>query len=254
MSNALYPSLKGQVVLITGGASGIGAAMVEAFMRQGCQVAFVDIDRQAADQLCAHVEQKGLGLPLFVYADLSDMDAVGQAVHSVAQQLGGLHVLVNNAANDQRHSTAEVTPTLWQAMMQINLQQQFFAAQAAVVHMKVAGGVVVNMSSNCYLLSQMPSYPLYAIAKSGIVGLTRALACEFGHQGVRVNAVMPGWTMTSRQIEQWLTPEAKQQLLAEQCIQMCIQPEDIASTVLFLASADSRMITKQCLIVDGGRV
>lgn len=252
MSFANYPSLQNRTVLITGGAGGIGAAMVTHFCAQGSRVAFVDIDSAAAQQLINDIKHPA---PLFVHCDLRDITALKNAIAHLEKEIGDIEVLVNNAASDERCKTLELTEAGWQQSMALNLNHQFFAAQAVLPSMiKRRAGSIINLSSNCFLLAQGEDYPAYMTAKAAIVGLTRALAKEFGHYRIRVNSVSPGWVMTPRQIEKWLTPQAETDLLKTQSLKEKLKPDDIARVVLFLAADDSRMCTKMNVVVDAGLV
>ncbi|HZB90093.1 MAG TPA: SDR family oxidoreductase [Stellaceae bacterium] len=247
---ATYPSLVGKVALVTGGATGIGAAIVRAFAAQGTKVGFLDFDRAAGAALAA-----ALGpVAHFEPADLRDLDALPQAIARVAAALGPIDILVNNAARDDRHTIAEVTPAYWRERFASNLDHQFFAAQAVAAEMAKRGrGAIVNLGSASYLASH-DSFVAYKTAKSAVVGLTRALARELGERGIRVNSVVPGWIMTERQIEKWLTPAGEQELLRRQCLKRKLVPEDIARVVLFLASDEASAVTAQSWFVDGGSV
>ena len=249
---ARYPSLARRTVLVTGGASGIGAAIVEAFCQQGARVAFLDRDETAAAKL---LDQLGTGeAPLFLSCDLTDITALRQAIARAAAALGPVTVLVNNAARDDRHAIEAVTPEMWDGIMATNLRHQFFAAQAVMSGMEEAGGgAIVNLGSISWLVGQ-GGMPGYLSAKAAIAGLTRALARDLGPKNIRVNAVVPGWTMTERQLTLWLTPEAEKDLMARQCLKRRLMPRDIANMVLFLAADDSAMCTNQSYIVDGGWV
>ena len=249
---ARYPTLQQRTVLVTGGASGIGAAIVEAFCRQGSRVAFLDRDEKAAAALLGRLG-KGGDAPLFVSCDLTDIAALRQAVSTVAAALGPITVLVNNAARDDRHSIESVTPEMWDGIMANNLRHQFFAAQAVIDGMTAAGGgAIVNLGSISWMMGQ-GGMPGYLSAKAAITGLTRALARDLGVKNIRVNSVLPGWTMTERQLALWLTPDAEKDLMARQCLKRRLMPRDIANMVLFLAADDSSMCTSQSYIVDGGR-
>jgi NAD(P)-dependent dehydrogenase (short-subunit alcohol dehydrogenase family) len=248
---ARYPSLAQRTILVTGGASGIGAAIVEAFCEQGARVAFLDRDETAATAL---VKRLGAAAPLFLSCDLTDIAALRQAISRVAAERGPITVLVNNAARDDRHTIEEVTPEMWDNIMAVNLRHQFFAAQAVIDGMVASGGgSIVNLGSISWLVGQ-GGMPGYLSAKAAITGLTRALARDLGVSNIRVNSVLPGWTMTERQIALWLTPEAEKDLMASQCLKRKLMPRDIANMVLFLAADDSAMCTNQSYIVDGGWV
>lgn len=254
MSNAAqFPSLKNKCVVITGGASGIGATLVRAFAAQGARTAFLDIDEAAARQTEAGVRAAGFSSPMFVKTDLTDIAALGEAVAAIEKALGPVRVLVNNAARDDRQPLGEITADSWRRAMALNLDHVAFAAQAVRGGMaKAGGGSIVNLSSNTALMGTS-GMAAYVAAKAGIVGLTKALARELGPQYIRVNAVMPGWVMTERQRAMWAKPEYVAQTLREQCLATELTPEDMNGLVLFLASDDSRVITKQVFVADGGR-
>jgi len=243
-----YPSLADKVVLITGGGGGIGEALVEGFLAQGARVAF--FDRAVADSE-AVVARLG-GAPLFVEVDLADIEAIRSGVARVEAALGPIEVLVNNAGWDERHALEEVTPELWDQVQNVNLRPYFFTAQAVVPGMKAAGGgAIVNLGSTSWRLA-IGGMPGYTAAKAGIEGLTRSLARDLGPSGIRANVVLPGWVMTRRQKERWVTPEALAETLERQCLPVPLQPEDITPTVLFLASDQARAVTAQSWCVDGG--
>lgn len=248
----LYPDLKGACVFITGGGSGIGAAFTEAFLRQGARVAFVQ--RSDASAFCDAMARETGQRPLFIACDITDTPALQAAIAQAAAAHGTISTLVNNAANDKRHSTAEVTEAFWEWSMAINLKAAFFAAQAVLPGMQAAGGgSIINVSSISYMMGNS-GYPLYTTANSGINGLTRSLAREFGPDRVRVNALAPGWVLTQKQRDLWVTPEALAAHLARQCLQEPLVPADMVGGALFLASASSRMMTGQALVIDGGVV
>lgn len=251
---ATYPSLRGKRVFITGGATGIGAAMVEAFAQQGAVVGHIDLAEAAADELGRALAEQGLTNPWFRQVDVSDVTALQGAIRDFAAAAGGLDVLVNNVANDTRHDPLETTPERWRSLLAINLDCTFFASQAAIGLMRgQGGGSIVNFSSINALLgpAQMPAY---VAAKSGIVGLTKALARQYGADGIRVNSILPGWVVTQRQLDLWLTPEAEAEWMEQVALKDRIAPRDVANLALFLASDDSRMITNQDFVIDGGRV
>jgi NAD(P)-dependent dehydrogenase (short-subunit alcohol dehydrogenase family) len=251
---ASYPSLRGRAVLITGGATGIGESMVTHFAQQGSRVAFVDIDDEPARNLVETLAASGCPAPLYLHCDLTDVAALRSAVEQALGQFGGIDVLVNNAANDQRHTIEEVTPESFDASIAINLRPQFFTIQAVVPSMRRAGrGSIVNMSSISWMIPST-GVPLYIAAKSAVVGLTRTLAHELGPHNIRVNAVLPGAIATERQKRLWYTPEYNAEILASQALKRDILPEDVARLVLFLAADDSSAITNQSYIVDGGWV
>lgn len=245
---ARYPSLKDRVVLITGGATGIGEALVRNFARQGSRIAFFDIQDEAG-----HALANELGAD-YIHCDLTDVPALQAAVGQVLARHGTVDVLVNNAANDQRHKTEDVTPEYWERCMDLNLRSQFFTIQAVVPAMKAAGrGSIVNMSSISWMIPST-GLPVYIAAKAAIVGLTRTLARELGSAGIRVNAVAPGAIATEKQKRLIYTPEYKTEIMARQALKIEIAPDDVARLVLFLASDDSRAITNQSYVIDGGWV
>jgi NAD(P)-dependent dehydrogenase (short-subunit alcohol dehydrogenase family) len=251
---ARYPSLEGRAVLVTGGASGIGESIVIHFARQGSRVAFFDIQDEAARRLVEGLTAEGCAAPLYIHCDLTDVAALKSAVGQVLSNLGGVDVLVNNAANDQRHTVDEVTPDYWDRSMAVNLRPQFFMIQAVLPAMRKAGrGAIVNMSSISWMIPST-GVPLYIAAKAAIVGLTRTLAHEVGKDNIRVNAVLPGAIATERQKQLWYTPEYKAEIMESQALNRDILPEDVARLVLFLAADDSSAITNQSYIVDGGWV
>jgi galactose dehydrogenase len=249
---AIFPDLKGASVFITGGGSGIGAAVTEGFLRQGAKVAFVQ--RSDASAFCAQMEQATGNRPLFLRCDITDVTALRDAINAAATAHGPIKVLVNNAANDERHKTADVTEAYWDAAMAINLKCYFFAAQSVIPGMKAAGaGSIINFSSISYMMG-LGDYAAYTTANSGINGLTRSLAREFGGDRIRVNAVAPGWVLTERQRRLWVTPEGLAAHVAKQCLKDTMEPEDVVGGVLFLASDSSKMMTGQALVIDGGVV
>ena len=256
---ANYPSLAGRCVFITGGATGIGAAMVEAFARQRSQVAFVDLDSAAAERLCARLESETGTRPWFQPLDVTDVSALQNSIRRAVNDLGPLQALINNAANDRRHAPEDVTPESWRDCMAINLDATFFAAQVAAELMGAAsgeerkqGGSIINFSSINALLgpSNMPGY---VAAKAGIVGLSKALATDYGESDIRVNAILPGWVVTQRQLDTWLTPEAEADWMEQVSLKQRLLPQEVANLALFLAAEDSRMITGQSFTIDGGR-
>jgi NAD(P)-dependent dehydrogenase (short-subunit alcohol dehydrogenase family) len=250
-NGATYPSLIDRTVLITGGATGIGASLVEHFAAQGARVGFIDIDTQSATLLVSRLAD-ARNAPMFVAADLTDTTALIAAVDSVRRQLGPITVLINNAANDQRHSIAETTTESWDAAMAVNLKHQFFAAQAVVSDMRQAGGgSIVNFGSLSWML-KVGNLPVYATAKAAVVGLTRSLARDLGPFNIRVNTLAPGWVMTEKQIRLWLDDAGRAAIARGQCINQPLLPEHIARMALFLAADDSAMCTAQDFVVDGG--
>ena len=250
---AIYPDLEGKTVIVTGGASGIGASIVEAFARQGARVGFIDINAEAGTALTATLAQAGHHAH-FAACDLRDITALRLAIAAIREALGPISVLVNNAAHDQRHATEDVTPEYWDERMAVNLKHQFFAAQAVLPDMKTLGlGAIINFGSTSWMVGQ-GGMAAYTAAKSAVLGLTRSLARDFGKFNIRVNAIAPGWIMTERQIALWLTPEGEAELMARQCLKRQLVPADIARFTVFLASEEAGACTNQHYVVDGGWV
>jgi NAD(P)-dependent dehydrogenase (short-subunit alcohol dehydrogenase family) len=246
---ARYPDLAGKGVLVTGGATGIGADVVRAFAAQGARVVFLDIQDEAAGALAAELPANP---PVYLHADLADQEALSAAMREAGTRLGAIGVLVNNAADDSRVPVEDVTGGFWDQQMAVNLKAQFFAAQAALPFMKSAGGAVINLSSIAWRFGP-DQMAVYASAKAGVHGMTRALARAFGPYGIRVNAVEPGAVMTARQRKLWYPTEASvQAVLARQILPAPVEGRDIAGMILFLASEEARMITKQTFTVDAG--
>jgi NAD(P)-dependent dehydrogenase (short-subunit alcohol dehydrogenase family) len=249
---ARYPSLADRTVFITGGASGIGETLVEQFAAQGARVGFVDIDGASGDALVRRLSRAVATAPLFVRADITDTPALEQAIATVRERFGPITVLLNNAANDQRHKIDETTPASWDAGIAVNLKHQFFAAKAVFADMKSAGGgSIVNFGSISWKLKQ-GGMPVYTTSKSAVQGLTRSLARDFGPFNIRVNTIAPGWVMTEKQKRLWFDAQADAERARGQCIQRDLMPIHIASMALFLAADDSAMCTAQDFIVDGG--
>jgi NAD(P)-dependent dehydrogenase (short-subunit alcohol dehydrogenase family) len=249
---AVYPSLKGRVVFITGGGSGIGESLVEHFCAQGAKVGFVDIAEPASRSLADRIAAKGDPKPLYLPCDLRRIEDLRTCIGKVAQELGPIRVLLNNAGNDDRHHTADVTVEYWDDRIAVNLRHQFFAAQAVRPLMRDAGGgSIVNFGSITWMVGDADC-PAYVTSKAAITGMTRALARELGPERIRVNCMMPGWVMTERQMKLWLTPEGERQIEDRQCLKDRLYPADIARMALFLAADDSRMCSSQHFIVDGG--
>lgn len=251
---AIYPSLRDRVVFITGGASGIGGAITEKFCEQGATVSFVDIDDAGARMLIARIGARGLSPPRYQHCDLRDISALHASIERTISADGPITVLVNNAANDERHTIDQVTPEYFDDRIAINLRHHFFAVQA--VHRSMAdagGGSIVNIGSVSWMIGQ-GGMPCYSAAKAAVAGLTRSLARDLGPYNIRVNSVLPGWILTRRQIEKWLTPEGEQELLAHQCLKRKLTPEELARVVLFFAAADSGICTNQNYVADGGWV
>jgi NAD(P)-dependent dehydrogenase (short-subunit alcohol dehydrogenase family) len=247
-SFAIYPSLRDKVVLITGGASGIGAAMVAHFARQGSRVAFLDFD--AANGAAVAAETGAL----FQHCDLRDIAALRAAIAGVVARLGAVQVLVNNAARDDRRGLDSVEPDYWDERFATNLRHMFFCAQAVAPAMRAAkAGVIINMGSVSWMQGQ-GGMPAYTAAKSAVRGLTRGLARDLGPKNIRVNEIVPGWVFTERQETLWATPEKVQAHLAAQCIHRKVMPDDLARLALWLAADDSAMVTGQYFVVDGGKI
>jgi NAD(P)-dependent dehydrogenase (short-subunit alcohol dehydrogenase family) len=252
MHTATYPSLGGKHVLITGGGSGIGESLVRNFAGQGAKVSFLDIKVAESEALADELSKSAT--VHFEECDLTDIDWLRRAIESARAKLGPVDILINNAAHDERHAIDDVTPDYWDNRMAVNLRHQFFAAQAVYKDMAAAGGgAIVNFGSVSWMIGQ-GGMPGYTTAKSAVQGLTRALARDLGPHNIRVNALVPGWIMTQRQIDLWLTPEAEAELMQRQCLQRKLYPDDIARVALFLASDEAGGCTNQSYIVDGGWV
>jgi NAD(P)-dependent dehydrogenase (short-subunit alcohol dehydrogenase family) len=249
---ATYPSLRGGVAFVSGGATGLGAEFVAQLAAQGMRVGFVDIQEEAGRAVAETVTAAGHPEPLFQPCDVRDVDALRAAIATVGERLGPITVLVNNAANDVRHKVETLTVERWEELMHVNVRHHFFAAQAVVPMMRAAGGgSIVNLGSIAVHID-LPDLPTYITAKAGIEGLTRTLAQELGPDGIRVNCVLPGWVMTERQLREWVTPEAEASIERSQCLPERLVPADVARLVLWLAADDSRMCTAQKWVVDGG--
>ncbi len=252
MNFAIYPSLEGRVVFITGGATGIGADMVRAFVRQKAKVALFDLLREAGDDLARKLSGEGPA-PLVLQGDVTDIEALRTAIAMARETLGNIGVLINNAANDQRHDIAEISVDVWDQTQNVNLRHHFFAAQAVHPQMReLGGGSIINLSSIAWRAGSGEMAP-YATAKAGVVGLTRALARAFGADNIRVNAIEPGAVITERQRRLWFTAPGSVEAIAQrQMIKRTLLGEEIARMALFLGADDSAMITKQSLTVDAG--
>lgn len=249
---ATYPSLRDQAVFITGGGSGIGAAMVSAFVQQGARVAFVDVAEAASQTLAQQLVDAGYPAPWWRKCDVRDIAALQTAVAEAASALGDFAALVNNVASDDRHSLESVTPEYYDQRMAINERPSFFAIQAVVPGMqRRGGGSIINMGSTGWQ-TKATNYPCYAIAKSSVNGLTRGLAKSLGADRIRINTVSPGWVMTERQIALWLNAESEAERQRNQCLPDTLRPHDIARMVLFLASDEGAMCTAQEFKVDAG--
>ena len=251
---AKYGSLQGKRVFITGGGSGIGESLVAEFAAQGALVAFVDIAVEASEALCRRLAEAGLTAPLFRHCDITDIASLQAVMAELAQKLGDFDILVNNAANDQRHQAQDVTLEYWNERIAINQRPMFFTCQAVFEGMKrQGGGSIINVSSISWHMKS-GGYPVYATTKAAVVGLTRGLARDFGAHNIRVNTVTPGWVMTQRQIDLWVDDAAEVEIKKSQCLPSKLMPQDIAAMVLFLASDDGAMCSSQEFIVDAGWV
>jgi len=248
----IYPDLMDRSVLITGGGSGIGAALTEGFARQGARVAFLDFNTTDSEQLVDRLSPECRHKPLFIETDLTVVADLKLSVHAAIDAHGPVTVLINNAARDDRHEIETVDEAYWDANQAINLRHMFFSSQAVLPGMKAAGGgAIINFTSTSFLLN-IGDMPSYTAAKAGIIGLTKGLAGKLGADNIRVNAIAPGWVMTQRQKNLWVTEEALAQMLERQCLKETIAPHDMVGPCLFLASSAARMITSQVLIADGG--
>ena len=250
---AYYPSLKDKVVLVTGGAAGIGESIVKNFLEQGSRVAFLDKDGTLGSKVVAKLNNFN-HKALFKECDLVNISDLKDKIIEIQNELGPISILVNNAGNDERHNMDDVTPDLWDNRMNINLRHYFFASQSVYKDMKKIGkGSIINIGSYSWMINQ-GGMPGYTTAKSAIVGLTRTLARDLGTHHIRVNCVVPGWIITKRQKELWLTPEIEKDTISKQCIKRLLIPEDISRLVLFFASDQSSGISAQNYVVDGGIV
>lgn len=250
---AIFPSIRGQVVFVSGGASGIGGEIVTQFARQGAQVAFVDIDDGAAETLLAQLGAEGLTVPYYQHCDIRDIAALRHAIAAVVERFGSVDTLVNSAASDDPHAISDVEPDYWDERMARNLRHHFFAAQAVRPGMSAAGGgAIINIGSTVWLFGA-PNCIAYSTAKAAITGMTRSMARELGPENIRVNCVIPGWVMTPRQLATYIDAAAETQIGTRQSLtHRRIQPVDIANMVLFLAAAESRSCSGQNFIVDAG--
>ncbi|CAN5194172.1 SDR family oxidoreductase [soil metagenome] len=248
---AIYPSLKGRTVLVTGGGSGIGESIVEHFAAQGSKVGFLDIKEKESKALAARLKRKRQ-IVHFEPCDLTDIDALRKAIRAVRKTLGPITILINNAAHDERHTLESVTPEYYDDRIRVNLKHQFFAIQEVVPDMKKAkNGAIVNISSTSFMVA-FGGLPVYTSAKAGVIGMTRGLAHELGKHNIRINAFAPGWIMTERQRSLWVTPEALTQLMKDQCLQRTLDPADMARAILFFASDEASAATNQTYVFDGG--
>jgi NAD(P)-dependent dehydrogenase (short-subunit alcohol dehydrogenase family) len=250
---AIYPDLEGKSVIVTGGGSGIGAAIVRAFVRQKARVGFIDIAEAPSKALIAELGGERSGVR-FAKADIRNIDALRAGIAALTNALGVADVLINNAAHDERHGTLDVTPEMFDERIAVNLRHAFFAAQAVLPGMQAkGGGVILNFSSISWMAG-MGGMPIYTASKSAMIGLTRSLARDCGQHNIRVNAIAPGWVKTERQVAKWLTPESDKRRLEAQCLKRWVEPEDIACFCVFLASDDASACTAQHYVVDAGWV
>jgi NAD(P)-dependent dehydrogenase (short-subunit alcohol dehydrogenase family) len=250
---ATYSDLAGKVVLVTGGASGIGAAIVRRFAQQKSNVVFFDINGDAGIALARELTGAGYSAH-FRRVDLTDIDALRAVIVEVRAAQGPIEILVNNAAHDERHATEAVTPDYWDERIAVNLRHHFFAAQAVLPDMKAAnGGAIINFGSTSWMVGQ-GGMAAYSASKAAVLGLTRSLARDYGPYNIRVNAIAPGWIMTERQIEKWLTPESEAELMRRQCLKRKLMPDELAKFTVFLASEEASACTAQHYVVDGGWV
>ncbi|WEX78175.1 SDR family oxidoreductase [Sinorhizobium numidicum] len=252
LPSSQFPDLRDRGVLVTGGGSGIGAALVEAFARQRAQVAFVDIAEEPSRKLCDRVAEATGRMPHFILADLRNIEAVRAAAEAAVAKLGSIHVLVNNAARDDRQPLEAVTEESWDESLSVNLRHFFFMSQAIAPNMQRAGGgSIINFSSIAFLLN-MPEIPAYATAKAGIIGLTKSLAGKLGPDNIRVNTILPGMIVTERQKRLWLDDEAIARMQERQCLKRMLVADDLVGPCLYLASDCSAAMTAQTMIIDGG--
>ena len=250
---ATYPSLKNRVVLITGGGSGIGAQLTRRFAEQGSRVAFIDIADEPSQKLAGELTEAGRSV-VYKRADVRDIGQLRDAIAAVRAEIGPVEILLNNAAHDQRHPTPEVTPEYFDERIAVNLKHQFFAAQAVLPDMQAAKkGVIINFGSLSWMVGQ-GGMAIYTAAKSAVLGLTRSLARDYGPDNIRVLSVAPGWIMTERQLELWMTPENDKLRMQSQCLKRPLVPDDVARATLFFASDEAGAMTNQSYLVDGGWV
>lgn len=250
-SGASYPDLENAVVVVTGGGSGIGAEIVRHFARQGANVGFLDIAAKPSLELVNELEQQGQSV-FYSKCDLTDIAALQASIDEIRNHFGPIKILINNAAHDERHAIEDVTPEYWDERMAVNLKHHFFASQAVIADMKqLGGGSIINMGSISWMFGQ-GGMPGYTTAKAAIMGLTRSFARDLGPFNIRVNSVAPGWIMTKRQIEKWVTVEGEAEIMTRQCLKRKLSPDEIARPVLFLASNEASACTNQTFVVDGG--
>ena len=247
-----YFDLENKRVFITGGGSGIGASIVEHFCEQNSEVYFIDINEEASNKLVEDCKNKKLAIPNFIKCDLLNIKDLQSVISNIISKKGPIEILINNAANDERHKIEDVTEKFWNERMNINLRHYFFTVQSVRESMiKNKKGVIVNIGSASWMIGQ-GGMAAYTAAKSGVVGLTRSFARDLGEYNIRVNSVVPGWTITERQLEKWLTPESEAEMMKKQCIKKRLMPSDISKAVLFFSSDQSSGCTNQSYIVDNG--
>jgi D-xylose 1-dehydrogenase len=252
-NGAIYPSLKGKTVLVTGGGSGIGEAIVRRYADQGAKVGFLDFAKEPSAALAAELKAAGHTVH-FEFCDLRDIPAMRSAIDAVRKALGPITILVNNAARDDRHKLEDVTPEYFDERIATNLRHQLFASQAVLPDMKAAGGGSIIMMGSTSWYIGMGGMAVYTTAKSAVLGLTRSLARDFGPFNVRVNSIAPGWIMTQRQIDLWVTPESIAAALDKQCLKRRLMPDDVANVAVFFGAEEASAITNQDYVVDGGWV
>ena len=247
-----YFDLEKKRVFITGGGSGIGASLVEHFCEQHAEVYFIDINEEASNKLILECKNKKFTIPNFIKCDLLNIKELQNVISKIITEKGPIEILINNAANDERHNIEDVNEEFWNNRMNINLRHYFFTVQSVREAMiKNKGGVIVNIGSASWMVGQ-GGMAAYTAAKSGVVGLTRSFARDLGEYNIRVNSVVPGWTITERQLEKWLTPESEADMMKKQCIKKRLMPSDIAKAVLFFSSDQSSGCTNQSYVVDNG--
>jgi len=247
-----YFDLEKKRVFITGGGSGIGASIVEHFCEQNSEVYFIDINEEASNKLVSECKNKKLAIPNFIKCDLLNIKELQSVISKIISEKGPIEILINNAANDERHKIENVTEEYWNERMNINLRHYFFTVQSVREAMiKNKSGVIVNIGSASWMIGQ-GGMAAYTAAKSGVVGLTRSFARDLGEYNIRVNSVVPGWTITERQLEKWLTPESEADMMKKQCIKKRLMPSDISKAVLFFSSDQSSGCTNQSYVVDNG--
>jgi D-xylose 1-dehydrogenase len=252
-TGAVYPSLKGKTVIVTGGGSGIGEAIVRRFAEQGAKVGFLDYAKEPSEALAKDLRAGGASVH-YEFVDLRDIGMLRSAIDGVRKVFGPVAVLVNNAARDDRHKTEDVTPEYFDECIAANLKHQFFASQAVLPDMKAAnGGSIIVMGSTSWMIGQ-GGMAVYTASKSAVLGLTRSLARDYGPYNIRVNAIAPGWIMTQRQIDMWLTPESEKDLMQKQALKRKLYPDDVAKVVVFFGADESGAMTNQQYVVDGGWV